>query len=283
MIGRFSRYCGIIHLTQFDQRPGRGRPAFAAAVGILLAGFCIAHASEAVALDAGQRQRVFLRAQELFDSAKSPDDYRRSALEMETLLADGFQNGAVCYNLGNAWFRAGEYGRAILNYRRAKFWRPRDSYLEANLQQALMLAPGRLPEQPAPWWTHVFFWTDWLSYPAKVRLTGFCLVGAAGLAVLAVVLKTRRLHPAALVTVAISVGLGTDAGLSSPGVADRQRAVIVRETVARKGTGKDYEPAFDQPLRDGAEFTILSETPDWILGHFAGIGDGWVRREVAAR
>ena len=32
---------------------------------------------------------------------------------LESLLADGFRNGAVYYNLGNAYFRAGEYGRAI--------------------------------------------------------------------------------------------------------------------------------------------------------------------------
>ena len=52
------------------------------------------------------------------------------------------------YNLGNAYFRAGEYGRAIAAYRKAKPYRPRDPYLEANLRQALSVAPGRLPEPP---------------------------------------------------------------------------------------------------------------------------------------
>src|SRR3954451_11594538 len=90
----------------------------------------------ATASDAGARQRTFVRALEVFDAAKAPRDYRESAALLESLLADGFRNGAVYYNLGNAYYRAGEYGRAIAAYRKAKAYRPRDPYLEANLRQA---------------------------------------------------------------------------------------------------------------------------------------------------
>ena len=62
-----------------------------------------------------------------------------------------------------------------------------------------------------------------------------------------------------------------------------QRAVITIETIARKGTGNSYEPAFDQPLRDGAEFQVLQVSSDWTLGRFEGIGDGWVRNDSVAR
>ena len=66
----------------------------------------------------GARERTFVRALEVFDAAKAPADYRESAALLESLLADGFKNGAVFYNLGNAYFRAGEYGRSIAAYRR---------------------------------------------------------------------------------------------------------------------------------------------------------------------
>src|ERR1700722_14252576 len=120
------------------------------------------------AAEPGARERTFVRVLELFDAAKSPADYRASADLLESLLADGFRNGAVYYNLGNAYFRAGEYGRAIAAYRKAKPYRPRDPYLEANLRQALSVAPGHLPEPPSPLWTHVLFWSGWLSFPQKV-------------------------------------------------------------------------------------------------------------------
>src|SRR5271166_3461726 len=115
----------------------------------------------------GTRQRTFLRALEVFDAAKTPDDYRQSATILESLLADGYRNGAVYYNLGNAYFRAGEYGRAIAAFRKAKPYRPRDPYLDANLRQALAIAPGRLSEPATPWWRHVLFWSGWLSFPEK--------------------------------------------------------------------------------------------------------------------
>jgi hypothetical protein len=235
----------------------------------------------ASAADPGTHERAFLRALELFDSATSPDDYRASARELESILADGVQSGAVYYNLGNAYYRAGEYGRAILNYRKAKPFRPRDPYLESNLQQALASAPGRLPEQPAPWWTHVLFWDDWISFRRKVQITGLCMILAATLFAAAAVLRRPRIHLGVAALCCVSLALGIDAFLSNPGSANR--AVITGETIARKGTGKDYEPAFDQPLRDGAEFTVLSETADWTFGHFEGIGDGWVRNEFVAR
>src|ERR1700678_3289368 len=92
---------------------------------------------EALAAGPGTRERTFVHALEVFDAAKAPDDYRESAALLESLLADGFKNGAVFYNLGNAYFRAGEYGRSIAAYRKAKPYRPRDPYLEANLRQVL--------------------------------------------------------------------------------------------------------------------------------------------------
>jgi hypothetical protein len=233
------------------------------------------------AAEPGAHERAFVKALELFDQAKSPDDYRASARELESIVADGVHSGALYYNLGNAWFRAGEFGRAILNYRKARPYRPRDPYLEANLQQTLASAPGRLPDPPTPWWSHVLFWTDWFSAPTKVRLASSSLGLSAVLLALAIVLRRKSLITAMAVVFSVGVALSVDCLLNNP--AQASRAVIVTETTARKGTGKDYEPAFDQPLRDGAEFTVLTETSDWVFGHFEGVGDGWVRKDDVAR
>jgi tetratricopeptide (TPR) repeat protein len=239
----------------------------------------LAMASSVSALDPGTRQRTFVRALEVFDGAKTPADYRESAALLESLLADRFRNGAVYYNLGNAYFRAGEYGRAIAAYRKGKPYRPRDPYLEANLRQALSVAPGRLPESPLPWWGHVLFWSGWLSFPEKayVSFAGFVL--AALTACAGLLLRRPRAYWMSAVLVMIAAILSLDTGLAYANLAWTRRGVVTTETIARKGIGKDYEPAFDQPLKDGAEFTIVAESGDWVFGHFEGIGDGWLRRE----
>jgi tetratricopeptide (TPR) repeat protein len=235
------------------------------------------------ATEAGTRERMFLRALEVFDTAKSSDDYRESAAILESMLTDGFRNGAVYYNLGNAYFRAGQFGRSIAAYRKARAYRPRDPYLEANLKQALAVAPGRLPEPPTPWWRHVLFWSGWLSFPEKVHASfaGYLLAAIAACA--ALFFRRPRVYWASVVLIGIAALMSVDAGLAFADVMWSRHGVVTTETIARKGIGKDYEPAFDQPLKDGAEFTLLSENGDWVFGHFEGIGDGWLRRELTAR
>ena len=226
---------------------------------------------DALAAEPGTRERTFIRALEVFDAAKTPADYRESAALLESLLADDFRNGAVYYNLGNAYFRAGEYGRSIAAYRKAIPYRPRDPYLVANLRQALSVAPGRLPEPPPPWWRHVLFWSGWLSFPEKAQasFTGFLL--AALSACVALFFRWPRAYWISAAIVVIAAVFCLDAGLSYADVAGSRHGVVTRETIARKGIGKDYEPAFDQPLKGrGVEFTVLSENGgDLDLpGHF---------------
>jgi len=234
------------------------------------------------AAEGGSRERTFIQALEAFDHAKSPEEFRRAAEMFESLLQDGFRNGAVYYNLGNAWMKAGEHGRAIAAYRKAQPFRPRDPYLEANLSQALSAAPGRLPESPRPWWRQIFFWRELLSIPEKFMAAS--AVGMVALLFGLAALKWRGagtpLKRAALAFVFLTFLLGLDAGLTWSEATDHRRAVVVKETQARKGNSADYQAAFDQPLKDGAEFSILERRGDWIFGHFEGAGDAWVPRDA---
>jgi len=52
------------------------------------------------------------------------------------LIENGPENGQVYYNLGNAYFRIGDLGRAILSYERARLLIPRDGDLVFNLSHA---------------------------------------------------------------------------------------------------------------------------------------------------
>ncbi len=232
---------------------------------------------------ASDRQRAFLQSIELFDKANSPNEFRESAAVLESIVADGFCNGAVYYNLGNAYYRAGDFGLAILNYRKAKPYRPNDPLLEANLQQALSSAPGKIAEPPKPWWLYVIFWNDSLAYPTRVMIALVSLSLVPLIALVSVLFYQRKLIWLAGGTMIVALLFTIDAGLNSPERVEAKRAVITGETIARKGIGKDYEAAFDSPLKDGAEFMVLEETNGWTFGHFNGIGDGWVRNEFVAR
>jgi tetratricopeptide (TPR) repeat protein len=226
--------------------------------------------------ETGERERAFLKALEAYDHAKTPDEFRTVAAAFEALVAPEYQNDAVYYNLGNARMKAGEYGRAILAYRKASLMRPRDPWLEANLKQALNGAPGRLPAEPAAWWRTIFFWSGWLSYAEKFQLAlaawTVCVLALAG----AMFWRSGKLRWTGVVAGLFAVLFSIDASVAYQDLFHSGRGVVVVETQARKGNGLNWEPAFDQPLKDGAEFTIIDRRGDWVHGVFNGIGDGWL-------
>lgn len=66
--------------------------------------------------------------------------YAQAAEAYQQLASQGFAHGALFYNLGNAQFKQGNLGQAILNYRRAQQYTPRDPDVAANLAVARALA-----------------------------------------------------------------------------------------------------------------------------------------------
>lgn len=127
------------------------------------------------------------------------------------------------------------------------------------------------------------FWQEYVSHPSRVAIALISFSLAPILAFVSFLFSRRRLLLLAGGLTATALLFTLDAGLNSPERFSANRAVITGETIARKGIGKDYEPAFDAPLKNGAEFVILEETSGWTFGHFAGIGDGWVRNEFVAK
>ena len=228
-------------------------------------------------------QEQFQAAQAKFESAQSPADFLETAKMFEGILGKGIESGVVRFNLGNAYFRANEFGRSILNYRKAKLLMPTNPYVQANLEQAISLSPGRLPGGSGTGWKNFLFWSDWLTPSAKTWVGSVGMSSVAVIGLLSVWFRMAWLRFGGIAIFLLSGLILWDAWSVQQEIGHSRLGVIVAETVARKGTGDDYAPAFDQPLRDGAEFTVLSETSNWTFGRFEGVGDGWIRNEFVAR
>ena len=228
------------------------------------------------------RQRTFLHALDAFDRAKSPAEFQQAALLLESILGDGYENGAAYYNLGNARMRAGQVGLAIAAYRRAKRLLPREPSVEANLRTALDAAPDALRLETAPWWQRVLFWHGRLAQDERLQ-------ASAGAWILAFLLGLARLFAPERARIRKLLGWcavsALAAGLlfSMSAVLGHQEevktshgVVVAAESQARKGNGVRYDPAFDRPLKEGAEFVALETRSGWIHALFAGAGEGWL-------
>jgi len=94
---------------------------------------CQALAADGNPKDPGQ---TFYRANALYEKG----DYANAVEGYKSLLDSGIESGNLYYNIGNAFFKLGKLGYAILNYERARRLIPQDSDLKANLDYARSLA-----------------------------------------------------------------------------------------------------------------------------------------------
>jgi tetratricopeptide (TPR) repeat protein len=272
---------------RYRSKEGKRRLGLA---GVLLGAVLLGSTATSARAQSADAARLFVKAQERYDRAKTEQDYLAAAALFKKILDQGkngrYRSGAVLYNLGNAYYRAGELGRAIAAYREARRYRPGDDYLDANLRQALSRRVDKFPEAGRSLVDHILFWTRAVAYRWQFVLT----LGAAALAFLIAVVRllwprlrgTRPLLAAALV---LTLLLGAGAALSAYRYEVISRGVLVAQKTqvlkAPKGS-----PAFDKPLHEGTEFEVLESRGNdprsrWYRIRFAGDRQGWIPAESA--
>jgi tetratricopeptide (TPR) repeat protein len=165
--------------------------AFVAALVMLAAG--------AFAAGGEGPSALFIRANGLYGDGK----YAEAAAAYEQILAQGIESGAVQYNLGNAYLKAGDVGHAVLAYERARRLVPGDPDLAANLGFARESARD-VSEPPL---------LARIAFPLAERLSTTTLATGAAIAwwILWLSLGLGALVPAAG---AVSRGLAVASGLA---------------------------------------------------------------------
>ena len=252
------------------------RPAFALgaifAVILVLTG-CSRHLEM-------ENARICQQAQETFDQAQSEEDFRKSAGMYQKIIDDGIESGALYYNQGNAYMRAGQRGHAIAAYRQAMRYRPRDSFLQENLKFALGTDNTGLRR---PLIEYVLFWQNWLSYREKFMVMAFCASVAFVLAIAALFFR-RGFRTAAIVLTVVTL-ITVISALYDWYRFDHTRhgVVTVAEAVVRKGNAETYQPAFTQPLEEGTEFVVTGQRGSWIRIRLPGGQEGWIPQADAVQ
>lgn len=219
------------------------------------------------------------------DPTEAERQYRVAAGGFQALCDAGLSNAALEYNLGNVHFRLGEFGRAILHYRRAERFASTDARLAANLRYARdHVEPLIAPSGQARLVHRLLFW----HYSTLVRHRFWALVVcfAVGWPLLVAWLRWRR-RPLAVVGL-LGIALGLAAGLSAHwqlmDEVRRPHAVIVGEDVLlRLGRGEGSDLAIKQPLGPGVEVRIIEQRGDWLEIRLANDQAGWVPTEAVER
>ena len=211
--------------------------------------------------------------------------YSQAAQAYQQLVDQGFTDSALFYNLGNAYFKEGDYGRAIVNYRRAQLLAPRDTDIAANLDLArgqIIDQPGETGESNQGVFSAIGHWTrNWLTMN---EVAMFALGAWILLVFLLIIFSNARqgsfvretlqyamvVTILALVTGIISLGSRVHVENSQP-----EAVVVAQEVNVTSGPGTQYVTEF--VLHNGSEARLLEIRGNWV--RLALSGDelqGWI-------
>jgi tetratricopeptide (TPR) repeat protein len=231
---------------------------------LLLAAASIAHA--------GNGSDQFDAANKLYAEGK----YAAAAAAYEKMTESGSVSAAVFFNLGNAWFKAGQLGRAICAFRRAEELAPRDPDVRANLRFARNQGVGA-PAIPGN------SWTRWVT---RLTLNEWSVLAAVLVASFFIVLTSRQIWPslrkstggvvwtlaAAAVCGTVCLGLALDARYGT-----QSSVVVVPEAVVRLSPLEESQSVFT--AHDGAELRVIDKKDGWLEVADAANHSGWVQQQ----
>ncbi len=200
--------------------------------------------------------------------------------EYEKIVDLRIKNSKVFYNLGNAYFRENQLGKAILNYRRALSLDPRDEDSIANLRFAKLFTLDKIEEQRVnPFFNLLHWFLDLWSMNELTLLASlsYCLFITFG--ILIIFRRSRRslllgLTILLVILLIFSSSLATKLYLNSL----KSGVLIAPQAEVRSGPGGDYTLQFTG--HEGLEFQINGETEDWYRIMLPNGVKGWISKEV---
>jgi len=214
---------------------------------------------------------AFEAANKLYEEGK----FAEAAAAYENAVQSGQVSAALFFNLGNAWFRSGQIGRAIAAYCQAEQVTPRDPDLRANLQFARSQTPSPtlLPSR----------WQRWLG---RLTLNEWTVLAAVGLWLWLLLLAVLQWRPAlrpVLRTYAFLLAVLAALLCACAAAALRETRftptaiVIAREATVRYGPLAESPSAFT--VHDGAELRVLDQKDEWLQVSAGPRRIGWLRRD----
>lgn len=209
--------------------------------------------------------------------------YEQAIDAYEDLVAAGIRDSDVYYNLGNAYFKQGDIGRAILNYRRAQRLAPFDSDVATNLRIARAQTLDQLEANSGGGLINLIeVAEEWLTLNQAALLALFLWVLICGFLLLAIFFRRMR-KPATFIMAGL--GLFLVIGLLSIGnrlYKENQLppAVITAEQVdVTSGPGGSDQYLVEFDLHAGAEVLLLERRPGWRRISLPGNLGGWVPQD----
>ncbi len=205
-------------------------------------------------------------------------EYSQSAELFEKLAETGIVNGSLFYNLGNAYFKSGNQGKAILWYERAKKLIPGDPDLKFNMNYAEGFVEDKIEDKSFSLYRIIFFWKHIIGR-SLIQWTGISLFFLFWMMIIFQMVKGRK-----LIKTHTSITFVLSCIFILTSVHDyyadnyKKKAVILDEIVhVRSGLTGDSTELFI--LHTGTRVKVEDERKGYLKIRFSDDKIGWVKSE----
>ena len=210
------------------------------------------------------------------------DEFAEAVSIYNAIIEAGVDNSDLYYNVANAYFKQGELGRAIVNYRRAQLLSPRDSDIATNLATARAQTIDKL-EDDTELGNLVQVAEEWLTLNEAAVLALILWVLICYFAVLAILLpRQRQIFSWVIVVLGVFLVIGVFS------IANRlytewrspSAVVVAQEIEITSGPGDADQYLVEFNLHSGTEVHILESRPAWRRIMLPGNLQGWAPAEA---
>jgi tetratricopeptide (TPR) repeat protein len=196
-------------------------------------------------------------------SAYNAGAFRESARRFSSYVRAHPQDPNGWYNLGNAWYRSGEHGRAIWSWLRALRVQPRNARARYNLRLAgiddallmRVLPPLRMTEE------EILLASSAAWFLAAGAYAVYVLRRKRGAAFIAIV--------SALLAIVLLLAVGLERVRASTGIAFGATSLL---------GGPAFRAERLRMIQDGEPLTLVQRQGDWFRVMTPDGAEGWVER-----
>ncbi|MGL5730772.1 MAG: tetratricopeptide repeat protein [Bacteroidales bacterium] len=207
-------------------------------------------------------------------------EYQKAADLYESLTKEGYNSADLYYNLGNAYYKAGENAQAILNYERALLYAPNDADLKTNLEIAKLKTVDKIDPVET---IFIYNWIDSIrnmntsNQWAGIAVGAFVLfLGCFALYFIGgkVWMKKIAFFSAILLFILILFA-NSAASAQKERLVNRDYAIVFAKSVTAKSTPADSGTDLFV-LHDGTKVKVKSKVGEWYEVELADGNIGWI-------
>jgi tetratricopeptide (TPR) repeat protein len=206
------------------------------------------------------------------NTAFAAGQFKSAIQQYQAVVQSGEWSANLFYDLGNAYFRDSDFGRAILNYERALQLDRNHPEADANLRIARDQTHAlELAQSP---------WKKYLSFANAKSLTILAAISFWGTIILLILRRRKVLWT--VVGLLLTAGCGLAAYQLENGTRAQAIAVVVGDNVeARVATADSAKSVLTLP--PGSEVVILQERGDWSYAALPNDQRGWISTKAVEK